>query len=132
MCLGPSNPPININVSVLDSTAVNVEWDPPAPEDQNGVITGYQVQYYGVEVDTDVRTENVAAITFSVNITGLEAGSNYSFSVRVLSGLFSGAIYVRTNEIGKLENTIMNKYYLMQEYNVKLLTAELFQLSFST
>ena len=107
MCLGPSNPPININVSVLNSTAVNVEWDPPAPEDQNGVITGYQVQYYGVEVDEGERTVNVTATTFSVDITGLEAGSNYSFSIRVLSGLFSGAIYVRTQQVGKLENTII-------------------------
>ena len=99
-----SSPPININVTALNSTAIRVEWNPPALIDQNGVLTSYQIQYRGVEIDTVVRTVNVSVDTFSLYINGLEAGSNYCVIIRVQNQMgfseFSSDVCVRTQEVG--------------------------------
>ena len=37
----PNAPPTNLNATVVSSRFVYLTWNPPAPEAQNGVITGY-------------------------------------------------------------------------------------------
>ena len=82
-----------------------MEWNEPATVNQNGILTSYQIQYRGVEIDTVVRTVNVSVDTFSLYINGLEAGSNYCVIIRVSNTVgfsnFSSPVCARTDEVGK-------------------------------
>ncbi len=35
--------PQNVRASAVNSSSVRVDWDPPAEDDRNGVIRGYQI-----------------------------------------------------------------------------------------
>lgn len=39
----PNAPPRHIRVIPVSSTELKVTWDPPLPENQNGVLSGYKV-----------------------------------------------------------------------------------------
>ena len=43
-CIAPSAPPRNVDVQANSSTSIQVSWLPPADDDQNGIITGYQIR----------------------------------------------------------------------------------------
>ena len=83
-----------------------MEWDAPALIDQNGVLTLYQVQYVNIEFDSQLRVLRMSVLTtFSLSLTGLEAGANYCVVVRVENqagfSAFSTVMCVRTQEVGK-------------------------------
>ncbi len=42
--LAPNGPPRNVQLEVLNSTAVSLNWEPPLPENQNGEITSYLIE----------------------------------------------------------------------------------------
>ncbi|XP_048582741.1 uncharacterized protein LOC5513116 isoform X3 [Nematostella vectensis] len=42
----PTGFPLNVQGSPMNSTALLVTWQEPPQEDQNGIITGYQVQFH--------------------------------------------------------------------------------------
>jgi len=35
--------PTNLQAKVINSSTVQVSWDPPVDKDQNGIIRGYQI-----------------------------------------------------------------------------------------
>ena len=39
----PSGTPTNVRVVAVSSTSIRLTWDPPQPEDQNGVIQAYNI-----------------------------------------------------------------------------------------
>ena len=39
----PSGPPTNVQVFAISSTTIRLTWDPPQPEDQNGIIQAYNI-----------------------------------------------------------------------------------------
>ena len=41
----PSQPPVNFEVTASTSRSMTLEWDPPPPADQNGVVTQYFLAY---------------------------------------------------------------------------------------
>ena len=43
-CIAPSAPPRNVDLQANSSTSIQVSWLPPADDDQNGIITGYQIR----------------------------------------------------------------------------------------
>lgn len=43
MCLTVPGEPQNVQARPVNSSAVEVSWDPPVDKDQNGVIRGYQI-----------------------------------------------------------------------------------------
>ena len=45
--------PQNVTVDLLNDITVRLHWDPP--ERPNGVITGYQVTYYGYRTTVQVQ-----------------------------------------------------------------------------
>ena len=51
----PTASPTNLNTLVLSANIISVTWDPPAPIDQNGVITHYLLTFRGIERDTATR-----------------------------------------------------------------------------
>ena len=43
MCAVPSGPPTNVQGIAISSTSIRLTWEPPRPEDQNGVIQAYEI-----------------------------------------------------------------------------------------
>ena len=48
----PGGPPQNISITVLNSTAIHVNWLPPLPEIQNGIIRQYTVNVKVIQTQT--------------------------------------------------------------------------------
>ncbi|XP_073801026.1 protein sidekick-1 isoform X4 [Danio rerio] len=53
----PSVAPQNIQINTLSSTQLEVQWEPPPAETQNGIIQGYKILYW--EMDSQNETERV-------------------------------------------------------------------------
>ena len=53
--------PTNLQARIINSSSVEVTWDPPVDKDQNGIIRGYQIH---VQPKNVVRWEslNIKAI----------------------------------------------------------------------
>lgn len=41
----PSAPPTNVRVTAKNATALNVHWNPPPLDTQNGKLSGYKVKH---------------------------------------------------------------------------------------
>lgn len=80
----PSDTPQNVTLEAASSTSIIVRWEPPAKDNQNGIITGYKIRYKlkgsrrGDTVTTDGNRRLYA-------ITGLERGAQYSVKIAALS-----------------------------------------------
>uniref|UniRef100_A0A673I6Y0 Protein sidekick-1-like n=1 Tax=Sinocyclocheilus rhinocerous TaxID=307959 RepID=A0A673I6Y0_9TELE len=55
--VAPSVAPQNIQINTLSSTQLEVQWEPPPAETQNGIIQGYKILYW--EMDSQNETERV-------------------------------------------------------------------------
>ena len=108
MCLSlvPSTPPVNITVYSLNSTAIQAEWNAPELIDQNGVLTSYQVRYYGTVLDTNERVLDININKFFESLTGLLPNVNYCVIIRAENGAgfseFSSPNCARTHEASKI------------------------------
>ena len=60
-----------------------MEWNAPTSINQNGILTIYEIQYNGIELDVMSMEVNVSVGTFSQNLTELEAGVTYCVTIRV-------------------------------------------------
>ena len=49
--------PQNVTGEILNTITVRLHWDPP--ESPNGVITGYQVTYYGYRTTVQVQQVHI-------------------------------------------------------------------------
>ena len=97
----PRTPPQNVSGSVVNSSAIVLNWNPPDIDDQNGIV-----RYYVVNV-TEVQTANVFQCT--ANTTGLSISSlhpSYMYVIVVSAatigpGPFSPALTLQTAEAGR-------------------------------
>ena len=97
----PRTPPLNVSGTVLNSSSIVLNWNPPDVEDQNGIV-----RYYVVNV-TEVQTANV--FEFTANATGLSITSlhpAYTYEITVSAatigpGPFSPALTLQTAEAGR-------------------------------
>ena len=78
--------PRKMRVKALNSTAVKIEWRPPANKERNGIIRGYLIHYVKVNEDNipigisgmeDVRGSEVNEMA----IGGLQPDTYYQFTV---------------------------------------------------
>ena len=99
MCVfssAPSAPPSSVNATVENSTSITVQWGEVPCIHQNGVTTGYSVQYEVMgSGNTQTMSVDGAAAT-EANITGLTPSTTYSISVAgvndQLIGIYSSAV----------------------------------------
>ena len=92
------NPPENIAASVVNSTTVEVTWDPPSIT--NGILRYYTV-VYGSSDDMEMMEVNSSDVT--VLVSGLDPFTNYTFyvlAVTVLPSEPSNNVTVVTDEAG--------------------------------
>uniref|UniRef100_A0A8C9R8X8 Sidekick cell adhesion molecule 1 n=1 Tax=Scleropages formosus TaxID=113540 RepID=A0A8C9R8X8_SCLFO len=80
----PSLPPQNIRVNSLSSTQLEVAWEPPPVETQNGNIQGYKIYYW--EKDNQNETEKVKILFLPEAAIRLKNLTSYtSYMVRLLA-----------------------------------------------
>ena len=96
----PDGPPLNVILSSLTSTSINVKWDLPHPLLRNGIITKHQLNYTEVSQPSNWINVELNEST-SYLIEGLRNFTQYYVSVKAGTqitgfGPFSGAKIVRT------------------------------------
>ena len=75
LCLAP-NPPLNVNASTINSTAVRVSWNPP--DITNGIIRYYTVVY---RLNDSSETMELNSTDVTVVVTDLNPFNYYVFNV---------------------------------------------------
>jgi neogenin len=71
----PADPPQNVTVEAASSKSLIVRWEPPPPESQNGIITGYKLRWRKKGDESEVVTTDGSRRLFA--ITGLKNGKEY-------------------------------------------------------
>uniref|UniRef100_A0A6Q2XG17 protein-tyrosine-phosphatase n=1 Tax=Esox lucius TaxID=8010 RepID=A0A6Q2XG17_ESOLU len=83
----PSAPPQDVTCSSPSSTSILVSWAPPPPEYQNGIITGYSIQY-SVTEGQNRTSKKISAIPPNSSpylLENLEKWTEYGITVRALT-----------------------------------------------
>ena len=101
--LAPASHPSNSTGYALNSTHIYLTWDPPPPEDVNGVIREYRINI------TEIETGDLRQFTTPPNVRELVVGPlhpYYSYRSTIVAftievGPYSTAITVRTEEDGE-------------------------------
>lgn len=76
----PSGPPRNVRVIDKGQEWIYLAWNPPRPEERNGVIVTYKIKSEpAVNIDWPVAKNNSEVMQY--NITGLEAYTKYKFKI---------------------------------------------------
>ncbi|XP_066985469.1 tyrosine-protein phosphatase Lar isoform X3 [Macrobrachium rosenbergii] len=96
----PSGPPVNITYRFQTPGTIVFSWDPPTPNDRNGVIINYDVEFNkNVVLNTDfkhVKNTTEGRIVFD----GLEENMDYTFKVRAWTtkgpGPYSELLHLHT------------------------------------
>ncbi|XP_062388932.1 protein sidekick-1 isoform X4 [Sardina pilchardus] len=73
----PSVAPQNIRVNPLSSSQLEVLWEPPPVETQNGIIQGYKIHYW--EMDNQNETEKVKILFLPETTVKLKNLTSYTF-----------------------------------------------------
>ena len=105
MCVciaAPSDFPRNFSVSVVTSHSLFLVWNPPPPEDQNGVIIRYRVN---ITVLSTREMYQLLSVNASITVLALRPYTSYIFNIAAETsvgvGPFSGANTVMTATDGK-------------------------------
>ena len=101
--VAPTAPPLSVEASVFNSSAVSLRWRPPSLNSQNGIIVKYTIRLL------ERATENTHIINTDgphteMFITSLHPHYIYEFSVAAQTvdiGPFSSASIVQTDEDSK-------------------------------
>ncbi|XP_049575506.1 receptor-type tyrosine-protein phosphatase delta isoform X5 [Syngnathus scovelli] len=99
----PSAPPQDITCTSPTSTSILVSWAPPPAEFQNGVITGYAVQYSTTGVNkTSKRIDGIPKEGSPYLLDNLEKWTEYGITVRAQTEAGDGPeslqLIIRTEE----------------------------------
>ncbi|KAI2666107.1 Protein sidekick-1 [Labeo rohita] len=90
----PSVAPQNIQINTLSSTQLEVQWEPPPAETQNGIIQGYKILYWEMDnqndtervkilfrPETNMRLKNLTSYTYyMVKLSAFNAAGDGPFS----------------------------------------------------
>lgn len=103
--LVPSAPPQDITCTSPSSTSILVSWAPPPVEFQNGVITGYSIQYSSTEGSKESkRIDGIPAENSQYLLEGLDKWTEYGLTVRAQTEAGDGPeslqLLIRTEEDG--------------------------------
>ena len=62
----PSGPPENVQVATISSTSIKLLWDPPIPQDQNGIIQAYNITLTEAETGRLLNFQEEVTLSFLV------------------------------------------------------------------
>ena len=83
----PSSPPLYIS-SIVNTTWIELNWFPPNEEDQNGILTGYEIH-----INNRIITTNSTEYTF----TYLEEAMQYRIQVAAMTVIGTGPLSTPVN-----------------------------------
>ncbi|XP_013413706.1 Down syndrome cell adhesion molecule homolog, partial [Lingula anatina] len=89
----PSGPPTDIQLKATGSQSLEVTWQPPLPEHQNGVIQGYYVGYKIYNSSTPyiyITRQNSQGFTRHYSITNLEKFTKYALHIQAFNSEGAG------------------------------------------
>ena len=89
----PASPPDNVTAFGISDTVIQVAWDEVPSIDQNGIIIQYDVEYSLPHISDSQMLVSITVGDFSnleVNITGLQAHTDYSIRVRAHTSIGAG------------------------------------------
>ena len=98
----PTGPPQGVEVQSETSTTLVLSWQPPAPENQNGIIVHYKVNITEMETGRLLSFTAVNTTTLSVNM--LHPFYTYTCIVAAVTvgiGPYSATVEVELPEDGK-------------------------------
>ena len=104
----PSAPPNKLRVTGRTSSSVDLYWEPPPTEKQNGQLTGYTIKIKDENGDgppPPLNDVHVPAGRTSEQVDGLKPNTKYTFEVRAMTAAGSGlpkSIKECTAEGGKM------------------------------
>lgn len=96
----PSSAPRAVRGRPLSSRSINLQWQPPSFEHQNGRIVSYEIQCDIVDTSTD-QLLTLTSITTEKTINGLHPYYTYQCSVSavtVAAGPFSTSVNITTHQ----------------------------------
>lgn len=105
----PSAPPQDITCTSPSSTSILVSWAPPPLEFQNGVITGYSIQYSTTEGNKiSKRIDGIPPQSSPYLLENLEKWTEYGITIRAQTEAGDGPeslqLLFRTEEDGMFPN----------------------------
>uniref|UniRef100_A0A671F9A5 Sidekick cell adhesion molecule 1 n=1 Tax=Rhinolophus ferrumequinum TaxID=59479 RepID=A0A671F9A5_RHIFE len=87
----PAMAPQNVQVSPLTASQLEVTWDPPPPESQNGNVQGYKIYYW--EADSQNETEKVKVLLLPdtvLKLKNLTSHTRYLVSISAFNAAGDG------------------------------------------
>ena len=104
LSVAPSSAPTDFQANVSDHTSVLLSWNPPPPEDQNGIIRHYEVVLFALATG-EIHIRSSAA--HSVTVSSLQPFTNYSCTVAaetVATGPYAEEVTIQTLQTGNYSN----------------------------
>jgi hypothetical protein len=104
--IAPSQPPDHFNVTVLNSTSVNLTWSLPHKKSQNGIIRGFEIYYKKIFFNEKETTKDLPGNgTLHHVLNQLERYTTYAFKVLAYTlpierGPYSNTTIETTNQDG--------------------------------
>ena len=95
--IAPSAPPQNVLGTVVNSTSIEVSWEPPSSGDRNGIIQSYIISV--LEEETMRQFQLTSAALTVADVVGLHPYYTYIITVSAVTvgeGPYSSAISLRT------------------------------------
>ena len=99
----PSGAPTNLTVVAFNSSAVQVSWDPPLPETQNGPINGYVLQITGINTEEELEIQSYEGPN-DVTVPNLHPFYAYTYTIAAIGigiGPYSTVLVFQMPEEGK-------------------------------
>lgn len=78
-CTAPSSAPLNLTATVVSSTSVVFAWEPPIPEDTNGLIISYIL--YITSIQSDEMAFQLTASSTTTAHSAFQPYSTYAVTV---------------------------------------------------
>ena len=115
----PTSPPTAFRVDAVSSTTIKLAWGEVYIDDQNGIITMYEVNYTQTtfQLVPQVQTVTVSALTLATNLTGLEEDVNYSIRIRAYTSIGPGP-YSSPVEVQTLQDSESVPYNTCRIYSI--------------
>ena len=86
---GPSSPPVGFQVFATSPTSIEFYWSPPPEDDQNGIITSYNLICQS-EIETVPMFQTSYPMAGIYNISGFSPTISYNCSVYAVTAAGSG------------------------------------------
>ena len=99
--LVPDGPPLSFQATHINSSALRLTWEPPAPEHRNGIIRGYVINATALESGEHFQWRSTN--TLSLIVGGLHPYYNYHLFIRaetIGAGPFSHILSILMPEDG--------------------------------